>query len=113
MNLIFHIQDRWAEFELGDIKLGLCPTNKPGEVKRSGIVLEVEDIKSFYEMHRENLSFIGEVVEAAHGIMINIQDPGGNIIDLYQPTPDKLKRVVACAQRDAASCCTKNVCCKK
>ena len=31
--------------------------------------------------------------EAAHGIMASIQDPSGNILDLYQPTPEKIKEL--------------------
>ena len=29
--------------------------------------------------------------DAAHGIMASIQDPSGNILDLYQPTPEKIQ----------------------
>ena len=93
--LKFHIKEKWAEFALGDIKFGLCPTiNQPYD-RHSGIVLEVNDIEvARQKFAKENILFLAEPAAAPHGIMASIKDPSGNIIDLYQPTPEKMKELL-------------------
>ena len=102
LKLIFHLKDKWAEFELGTTKIGLCPTSNPQE-GHTGIVLEVDDLNAAYNAFKqEGITFINEPIEAVHGIMVSMKDPGGNIIDLYQPTPEK---VIALAQKKAQEGC--------
>ncbi len=92
--LIFHIKQSWAEFAIGSVKLGLCPTSSPVQDHITGVVLEVTDIKKFYQEFKDKIPFKSEPVEKVHGIMVSIQDPGGNILDLYQPTPQKVEKLV-------------------
>jgi catechol 2,3-dioxygenase-like lactoylglutathione lyase family enzyme len=91
--LKFHLKDRWAEFDLGCVKFGLCPTEHAQDNIRTGLVLEV--LQDLLELHKklkaEGVTFVNEPVVAPHGVMVGFKDPGGNVIDLYQPTPDKLK----------------------
>ena len=95
LKLKFHLKEKWAEFELGDLRIGLCPTGRPAlEVVRTGIVMEVEDLYMAYNDLKDRVTFLGEPSEAVHGIMVSFQDPGGNIIDLYQPTPEKVRDLV-------------------
>ncbi len=91
---IFHIKESWAEFVLGSVKIGLCPTSRPAQERITGIVLEVDDIKAFYEQFKDEITFKSAPIEKVHGIMASMQDPGGNIIDLYQPTPEKVQKIV-------------------
>lgn len=91
---IFHIKESWAEFALGDVKIGLCPTRQEPHDRITGLVLEVDDVRAFYEKYKNEIQFKAEPVEKVHGLMASIQDPGGNIIDLYQPTPQKVQDLV-------------------
>ena len=94
LKLVFHIKESWAEFLIGSIKLGLCPTSQKVSDRLTGIVLEVENLRQMYEKLKNELSFKSEPLEKVHGLMVSIQDPGGNIIDLYEPTPDKVQKLV-------------------
>ena len=99
----FHIKNRWAEFELGQVKFILCPTENALPDRHTGIVLEVENLKDLHtELVGKGVVFVTEPKEATHGIMASIKDPGNNIIDLYQPTHEKVTEIVRQAQ---ASCC--------
>lgn len=113
--LLFHIREKWAECSLSGLKIGLCPTenNAMTEARRTGIVFEVADLRAFYEERKASGIFMGEPAEALHGIMVSIKDPGGNILDLYQPTPERVKDF---ARKVAAEGCCKGVkattCCR-
>tara|TARA_Y100000588_G_C14242152_1_gene919876 strand:+ start:1938 stop:2378 length:441 start_codon:yes stop_codon:yes gene_type:complete len=87
----FHLQSKWAEFDLGCVKIGLCPTDQPQDNVRTGLVLEVfEDLHALCDkLKSEGVTFLNEPVVAPHGIMAAFKDPGGNVVDLYQATPDK------------------------
>lgn len=88
----FHMKEKWAEFDLQGINLGLCPISaKDLPDRRTGFVLEVDDLRGFHQEHIDHMTFLGEPVEAIHGLMLSFKDPGGNIIDLYQPTPQKVR----------------------
>jgi len=93
-NLKFHLKDKWAEFELGDVKLGLCPTDEAPGLIRTGIVLEVEDLKTMYQERKDTTHFFSEPNVAVHGIMVSFKDPSGNVLDLYQPTPENVKELI-------------------
>ena len=45
-------------------------------------------------LKEEGVEFVNEPVEAPHGIMVGFKDPSGNVLDLYQPTPEKMKQFV-------------------
>jgi len=91
----FHLKGKWAELNIGDVKLGLCPTDQELPDRHTGIILEVPDVKKAYdELKGQGVEFVREPFEAVHGIMTSVKDPGGNIIDLYQPTPDKVEEMV-------------------
>ena len=116
LSKIFHIPGRWAELRLGDIKIGLCPTSQASAdvLRNTGLVFEVEDVKAFYADHKDSIVFLAEPKEALHGIMISMKDPGGNIIDLYQPTPEKLHDALQAAGQNPDDCCKQQEsCCKE
>ena len=93
--LVFHLENKWAEFDLGCVKFGLCPISEEQDNIRTGIVLEVQhDLLKMYESLKDQVTFLNEPVVAVHGIMIGFKDVGGNILDLYQATPEKLKDLV-------------------
>lgn len=113
--LKFHIKDKWAEFELDGIKFGLCPTSEEEGLIRTGIVLEVDDVKSIFQSNKDWIEFFGEPHEAVHGIMVSFKDPSGNVIDLYQPTPEKVKEILKKAAQEQGEdddCCGKGGCCE-
>lgn len=111
LTMVFHVKDRWAEFKIDDLQIGLCPSDEKVSLNRTGIVFEVADLAAFYEAQKEVLNFLDKPTEAAHGVMASIQDPSGNILDLYQPTPEKLKDLADkmgaddCCRPQADSCC--------
>lgn len=91
LRLIFHIKGKWAEFQLGDIKIGLAPISQELPLHRTGIVLEVANLNATYEQFKKDgVEFVREPVEAMHGLMASFRDPGNSVIDLYQPTPEKV-----------------------
>jgi len=104
LKLVFHVPGRWAEFKINDLQIGLCPTDEKMQYNRTGIVFEVADLAAFYEAQKDALSFMDKPVDAAHGIMASIQDPSGNIIDLYQPTPEKIKEFAEKMKMEDACC---------
>jgi len=107
----FHLKDKWAEFETGGVLIGLCPTEHELPERRTGIVMAVDDLKQKYETFKNDLTFLGEPFEAIHGIMVSIKDPGGNVFDLYQPTPEKVRDLAKeTAKQD---CCKENDCKKR
>ncbi len=93
LQLKFHLKGKWAEFELREVKLGLCSGNKKEEW-RTGIVFEIDNISQFYQKMNGQIEFISKPIEKLHGLMVSIKDPNGNIIDLYQPTPKKLRKFI-------------------
>jgi catechol 2,3-dioxygenase-like lactoylglutathione lyase family enzyme len=115
IKLIFHIKERWAEMRLGDVKIGLCPTQQVIDNVRTGIVLEVADLKKVYQELKDRVSFLSEPKEAVHGIMVSFKDPGGNLLDLYQPTPEKVSDLVKKTAESSKSddgCGSTGSCCK-
>lgn len=93
--LVFHLKEKWAEMSIGDVKLGLAPTEQQLPDRHTGIILEIADVKKAYtELAEKGVTFIREPFEAVHGIMTSVKDPGGNIMDLYQPTPEKVNEVI-------------------
>ncbi len=114
----FHLKEKWAEFDLDGISIGLCPVDPekltekgidPSTGFRTGIVLEVDDLRALCSQRAESMTFLGEPVEAVHGLMVSFRDPGGNIMDLYQPTPEKLREFVKKSaqkeQEEQGPCC--------
>lgn len=111
----FHLKDQWAEFGLGDIKFGICPTSQQLPERHTGIVLETENLAEVQQwLQEQRIEFLEEPKVAPHGIMASIKDTGNNIIDLYQPTPEKvqdlIKQVVekedCCKEGADDSCCS-------
>ncbi len=111
VKLIFHIKGKWAEMKLGEVKIGLCPTEHRMDGHRTGIVLQVADLQAVYDKHKDKISFLTEPKEAVHGFMVSFKDPGGNVLDLYQPTPQKVVDLVTKTAK--AGCCGQaEGCCK-
>ena len=92
----FHLKDKWAEFDLGCVRLGLCPSQQKQDLIRTGVVLETfQDLYELYnKMKADGVEFLMEPVKKPHGIMVAFKDPGGNVLDLYQATPENLKEFV-------------------
>ncbi|MDR3646960.1 MAG: VOC family protein [Candidatus Babeliales bacterium] len=111
--LKFHIKEKWAEFVIDQVKLGLCPTEHPAFERHTGIVLEVEDLAAVEEnLKKHEIAFLAEPLEAVHGIMASIKDPSGNVIDIYQATPEKVQELAKKVAQETAkgrSCSDKEV----
>ena len=100
-SLKFHLKDKWAEFIIDDIQIGLCPTGSDPVDRHTGIVLEVDDMsKTTEELEKESVEFIRKPFEAVHGVMASIKSPGGNILDLYKPTPEKVSELVKTVKQE-------------
>ncbi len=92
---VFEVPDKWAELYLDGIKIGLCATSNHQQcINRTGLVFEVCDLKAFHETYKEQFEFVNELLFKTHGVMASVKDPGGNIIDLYQPTPEKVQELI-------------------
>ena len=103
LKLVFHVKDQWAELALEGTQIGLCPTEQEPFERHTGVVLQVEDLMELFHELKDQIPFLSDPTSAAHGIMVSVKDPGGNIIDLYQPTPEKVKELMQTIQ-DAACC---------
>lgn len=111
-NLVFRLKDKWAELALNGIQIGLCPSTEDQEDHRTGLVFEIEDLMAFYKERKDEFCFLRDPLEKIHGIMVSLKDPSGNIIDLYQPTPERIKEVASQAVAENDSCCSsKKGCC--
>lgn len=109
--LKFHLKDRWAEFVVENVKIGICPTTHEPFDRSTGIVFDVEDLYSKYEeLKAQGVEFMGEPKVAVHGIMVGFKDPSGNISDMYQPTPEKVQEAVQQAADKGESCCSSTAC---
>lgn len=109
LELKFHLKEKWAEFIIGDVKIGLCPTETEPFRRHTGIVLEVSDLNALHqELQANGLKFLwDEPKVATHGIMLGIEDPNGNILDLYQPTPTKVHDLAHQMSAGSEQCCKK------
>ena len=81
----------WAELTLDGITIALCHTEQDQGQRRTGLVFAVDDLMGFYAQHKGTLTFLEEPVVKLHGIMTSLQDPSGNIVELYQATPEKVR----------------------
>jgi predicted enzyme related to lactoylglutathione lyase len=107
----------WAEMVIGDVTVALCHTETDYGPRRTGLVFAVKDLLGFYAAHKDTYQFMHEPVTKLHGIMASIQDPSGNVIELYQPTPEKVREYMD-AQKEESGCCKEDKpmdegCCKK
>jgi catechol 2,3-dioxygenase-like lactoylglutathione lyase family enzyme len=91
LRLIFQVKDQWAEFVIDNLKVGICPTQEKIALHRTGIVFEMANLNDFYLTHEDEFNFLDKPVQASHGMMASLQDPSGNIIDLYEPSLEKMK----------------------
>lgn len=93
----------WAELTLEGITIALCHTDQEQGQRRTGLVFGIDDLISFYEAHKATIHFLEEPITKLHGIMGSLQDPSGNIIELYQATPDKVREFME--KQKEAGCC--------
>ena len=105
LKLKFHMKEKWAELRVGELKIGLCPTGLALENNRTGVVFEVDDLMDFYQKNKDTISFVTEPKTAVHGIMASFKDPGGNILELYQPTPERVKELMRKTADKKDGCC--------
>lgn len=111
--LKFHLDDKWAEFDLGCVKFGLCPIGQKQDNIRTGVVLETTgDVQQMYKDLQGKVEFLSEPIVAVHGIMVGFKDPGGNVLDLYQATPEKMKEMIKKQKESEAAGTEKGCCCK-
>jgi catechol 2,3-dioxygenase-like lactoylglutathione lyase family enzyme len=90
----FQLKDQWAEFDADGIKIGLAQTPTELPERRTGIILEVDDLNNFCdEMDAKGIA-CSERIERLHGIMSSIKDPGNNILEVYQATPEKVQEAL-------------------
>lgn len=106
----------WAELSLDGLTIALCHTEQDQGQRRTGMVFSIDDVMAFYEKQKETLLFLEEPVTKLHGIMVSVQDPSGNVLELYQATPEKVREFME-SQKEIG-CCTQEAaditdnCCK-
>ena len=119
LELVFQVPNKWAEFDIHGVKFGIAQTNYELPERRTGIVLEVPKLYDFYSAAKTaGIEFLSEPTQAVHGIMVSFKDPGNNILDLYQPTPEHVKELIKkaqeehCKKDDSCECkSTQKTCC--
>lgn len=103
----------WAELTLDDVTIAVCHTEEDQGQRRTGLVFAVDDLMSFYATHKEKLIFLAEPVTKLHGIMVSLQDPAGNILELYQATPEKVQEFMKSQKSDTCGPCgDEDKCCR-
>ena len=102
----------WAELNLDSITIALCHTESSsakatadgaGGQRRTGLVFAIDDLMAFYAQQKGNLTFLEEPIVKLHGIMTSLQDPSGNIVELYQATPEKIREFME-TQKEGGCC---------
>jgi predicted enzyme related to lactoylglutathione lyase len=97
-----HVKGAFASLKLGDLQLYL---NKPGaggagQSMPDGTVpapggwnrfqIQVKNLESVYEKLKESgATFRNEIVNGVGGKQVLLQDPSGNLIELFQPAPQQ------------------------
>lgn len=103
------VPGKWIEFDVNGVTVALCPVQDTVQRGYSGFVLQTDDI---YAMHKklsdDGIQWIVAPTVATHGIMASFVDVGGNQIDLYQPTHEKVREVL-----QKKTCKKEDKCCKK
>lgn len=103
------VPDKWIEFDIQGTILALCPVQDGIQRGYSGVVLQTNDIYALYKkLAQEGIQWIVAPTVATHGIMASFIDVGGNQIDVYQPTHEKVRSVL-----EKKSCKKRQNCCKK
>lgn len=93
----------WAELTLEGITIALCHTTQEQGLRRTGLVFALDDLLNFYASCKDQIEFLDEPVTKLHGIMASIKDPSGNVLELYQATPEKVHEFMAAQQKEG--CC--------
>jgi catechol 2,3-dioxygenase-like lactoylglutathione lyase family enzyme len=104
----------WAELTLDGVTIALCHTEQDQGQRRTGLVFAIDDLMAFYAQQKGTLTFLEEPITKLHGVMTSLQDPSGNIIELYQATPEKVREFME--SNKETSCCKGDVaddeCCR-
>lgn len=93
----------WAELTLDGVTIALCHTEQNQGQRRTGLVFAIDDLMAFHAQQKGILTFLEEPVTKLHGIMTSLQDPSGNIIELYQATPEKVREFME-ANKESGCC---------
>jgi catechol 2,3-dioxygenase-like lactoylglutathione lyase family enzyme len=104
MTLKFHVKNAWAEFTIGDVKIGLVPVQEGGTGGYTGIILETSDVNAFFEQFKGVVEFLGEPIERPYGKMVSFKDTAGNILDLFQPTPENMQEILEKVKKEEGCC---------
>jgi predicted enzyme related to lactoylglutathione lyase len=119
LKLNFNLENKWAEFNLNGVMVGLCPSPEVEKGRYTGIVFKTDDVQKMYEaLKADAVEFVAEPSIATHGVMASFLDPSGNRLDLYQPTHEKVREVLekegkfcgpdaGCKKADGDACCKK------
>lgn len=115
---LFYLPEKWAEFGIQGVRIGLCPAPEVEKGRHTGIVFQVHDMQTIYEqLTAYGVEFATAPITATHGLMASCYDPSGNKIDLYQPTHHKVKEVLDAVEKREKSAENKNDdnggCCQK
>ncbi len=95
LELLFQLEGKWAEFALGQVKIGLSPAPEVQKGTYTGVILHTPDLNTLAEeLKADGIEFIAGPEVATHGIMASFLDPSGNRLDLYQPTHEKVREVL-------------------
>ncbi len=88
LNLRFQDGERWAQFDAGGVSFAVAAVGEGTAVPGGGavVVFEVEDLeRALAELRPRGVRVEGDIVDmGAHGRYVNIRDPFGNPLQLFQ-----------------------------
>jgi catechol 2,3-dioxygenase-like lactoylglutathione lyase family enzyme len=92
--VIFRVEGQWAELNFDGVRIGLAVANEELPERRCGIILEIPDLRAWCEAQESHGVKTVPVIERVHGLMSAVSDTGNNIIEFYQPTPERVKEAL-------------------
>lgn len=75
--------DRWAQFDLGAVRVSLAGTDRTGEVAQ--LMLKVADLEAAREAAVAQGLEVGELDRGPHEERCQVREPGGLAAVLYAP----------------------------
>lgn len=77
--------DRWAQFDLGPVRLALAGTDRASDV--AGLMVKVDDLEAARAVAVERGFAVGAPEQGPHEVRCLVGDPGGPEAILYAARP--------------------------
>lgn len=86
LRLKFRDKDKWVAFDVGGVTLALSGVpDAPGGGGGATVSLRVDDLDGYRRQLQERGARVGEIVEGEHERSLEVDDPLGNTLVVYEP----------------------------